>query len=437
MASVAAPTSHIMKRLSFFGYGKTTRAIARVLGGGFDFFDDRFERPFVDDGGNRIHPSADFDPSASALEILTPSIRPNSPLLQAASFPLSEYDLFLSDRWIERLDPSIRRTLPAALFALPRKRRTVWISGTNGKTTTTGMITHLLSSRGAQSGGNIGTPLADLDPQSPLWILETSSFTLHHTRFASPDVYVLLPITPDHIDWHGSEEAYTADKLSPLVRMKEGEAALIPAALTPPHTPAWVIPYREVSELGQRFGFDPDALRYKGAFLEDAALALSVSRILFDDADTEALNRFGLEPHRQQEIVDAKGRLWVNDSKATNLDAALKAIETYRDRPIHLIAGGDDKGVDMEPLIRRLAQTGATLYAIGSNDRRLEALAKAHGVPVYAFATLDEALRALEPRLKAGEVALLSPAASSLDQYPSYAKRGEEFLDFVRRIPEN
>ncbi len=296
------------------------------------------------------------------------------------------------------------------------------------------MIAHLLKAHGAVAGGNIGTPLARLDPKAPLWVLETSSFTLHHTRDAHPDLYVLLPVTPDHIDWHGSEERYARDKLSPLSRMREGELALIPEGMGPPSCPAWCVEYDRNDSLEEFFDLDAKRLRYRSAFLQDALLALAVSRTLFDEADYELLNAFSRDPHRQEELYDAKGRLWVNDSKATNLDAALQALDAYGDRRIHLIAGGDDKGVDMEPLIQRLAQLDAELYTIGSNSRRLESLARKHGVTVHPFETLDQALPELERRLKTEEVALLSPAAASLDQFPSYAKRGELFLDFVRKI---
>ena len=426
-----------MKRLSFFGYGKTTRAIAKLLGEGLDFYDERCEKSWEDDMGNRIHPAEDFDPSRSRLEILTPSIRPDSPLLAKAKNPVSEYDLFLSEKLrmesIEWGKEHPLYPLRTTHYALPSPR-TIWISGTNGKTTTTQMVTHLLAKHGAVAGGNIGTPLAELDPRAPIWVLETSSFTLHHTREARPDLYVLLPITPDHIDWHGSKKRYTEDKLSPIRRMQEGELALIPSGVTPPHSPAWVVAYAENPFLEKFFTIDAKRLRYRSAFLQDALLALSVSRTLFDEVDYERLNAFSRDPHRQQEVFDARGRLWVNDSKATNLDAALQALNAYSDRHIRLIAGGDDKGVEMEPLIRRLAELGSELYTIGSNSRRLEALAREYGVDVHPFETLDEALPELERHLKEGEVALLSPAAASLDQFPSYAKRGELFLDFVQKI---
>jgi UDP-N-acetylmuramoylalanine--D-glutamate ligase len=424
--------------LSFFGYGKTTRAIAARLGGGFDFYDDRCEKSYVDEAGNRIHPSREFDPDQSVLEILTPSIRPDSPLLAKARNPISEYDLFLSRKWIETLSEDQHRHLPSSIFHLPSKKpRTVWISGTNGKTTTTQMLTWLLEAHGALSGGNIGTPLADLDPDAPLWILETSSYTLHHTRYASPDLYLLLPVTPDHIDWHGSSRAYTADKLAPLQKMREGELALIPSGLGRPPSTAWVVEYDSNAFLESFFDLDASRLRYRAGFLQDALLALAVSRTLFDEADHDRINAFRLDRHRQEEILDARGRLWVNDSKATNLDAALQALEAYAARPLHLIAGGDDKGVDMTPLIQRLSQLDAKLYTIGSNSRRLAQLARNYGVPVESFTHLDEALEAVDRALKPKEVALLSPAASSLDQFPSYAHRGDLLMDYVKKIGKN
>ena len=132
----------------------------------------------------------------------------------------------------------------------------IWISGTNGKTTTTQMLTHILEKRGAISGGNIGTPLADLSTDAPIWVLESSSFTLHHTRKASPDIYLLLPITPDHLDWHKTAEKYAADKLRPLLTMKEGELALVPKGLDIPKTNAYVVEYDSDAFLCEYFNLD-------------------------------------------------------------------------------------------------------------------------------------------------------------------------------------
>ena len=181
-----------------FGYGLTTKAIAKKLGGGCTFFDDNVKEPCTDEEGNTILPSSQFDPEKSELEVTTPSLKPDHPLIKSAKHLLSEYDYF-------------KEEMPFS----------IWISGTNGKTTTTQMLTHLLEKRGAISGGNIGTPLAELDTNAPIWVLESSSFALHHTKTASPNIYLLLPITPDHLDWHETYEQYEADKLRPLLTMKE------------------------------------------------------------------------------------------------------------------------------------------------------------------------------------------------------------------------
>jgi len=299
---------------TLFGYGLTTKAIAKKLGGGCTFFDDNVKEAYTDEANNQILPSHLFDPEVSQLEVTTPSLKPNHPLIKSAKNLLSEYDYF-------------DKEMPFS----------IWISGTNGKTTTTQMLTHLLKKRGALSGGNIGTPLADLDTDAPIWVLESSSFTLHHTHTASPGVYLLLPITPDHLDWHGTPEQYEADKLAPLLTMKEGELALVPKGLNLPKTDAYVVEYDSNAFVAEYFKLDSSQVRFKAAFLQDALLALAVTKVLFDEADYALMNTFTLDAHRQEELKDAQGRLWVNDSKATNLDATKQALKGYADKHIHYI----------------------------------------------------------------------------------------------------
>ena len=125
-----------------------------------------------------------------------------------------------------------QKPTPKASQAESTNKAQIWISGTNGKTTTTQMLTHILSPFGARAGGNIGTPLITLYEQNaPLWILETSSFALHYTRTATPSIYALLPLSPDHISWHNGFENYVCDKLSPLARMDAHSVAIVPSAL--------------------------------------------------------------------------------------------------------------------------------------------------------------------------------------------------------------
>lgn len=396
---------------TLFGYGLTTRAIARKLGGGCTFFDDKVQEPYNDEQGNHVLPSHLFDPDASELEVTTPSLRPSHPLIQSARHLKSEYDYFAEQ-------------MPFS----------VWISGTNGKTTTTQMLTHLLEKRGAVAGGNIGTPLADLDTSAAIWVLESSSFTLHHTKTASPGIYLLLPITPDHLDWHETPEAYEADKLRPLLTMQEGELALVPKGLRLPETNAFVVEYDSNTFLEEYFNLDASQLRFKGAFLQDALLALAVSRVLFDETDYEVMNAFSLDAHRQEEFYDARERLWVNDSKATNIDAAIQAIKVYADRSIHLILGGDDKGVDLTPLFEMMQPLELTLYSVGSNSQRLLHLAETFNIEAYDAGELSGAVTLIDRKHTPQSVALLSPAAASLDQFSSYIERGNRFKKYVKEL---
>ena len=399
---------------TLFGYGLTTKAIAKKLGGGCTFFDDNCKEAFTDNDNNRIFPSHLFDPESSQLEVTTPSLPPKHPLIQNAKNLLSEYDYFLPPK----------QTNPF----------TIWISGTNGKTTTTQMLTHLLSQRGAVSGGNIGTPLAELSTDAPIWVLESSSFTLHHTHRASPNIYLLLPITPDHLDWHGTAEAYAEDKLRPLRTMEEGELALVPKGLSLPETAAYVVEYEDNASIAAYFNIQIDKVNYKAAFLQDALLALAIVKVLFDEVDYTRINTFTLDAHRQEPLRDNQNRLWINDSKATNLDATIQAIKGFSDKTLHLILGGSDKGVDLSPLFELISPLNLTLYTIGANEEKLLHLAQQYKVKAISATTISSAIQKIDSVLDTQGIALLSPAAASFDQFTSYKHRGETFTNLVKAL---
>ena len=411
-----------MNKLTLFGYAKTTRAIAKRFGPA-TFFDDKITVPHKDDEGNTLLPPSLFDPQKSKLEIPSPGFPPNHPLIQKSKNLISEYDLFLSEE---------AKTLFPTPYSNSTTPYTIWISGTNGKTTTTQMVTHLLKERGAISGGNIGVPLAEMDANSPIWVLETSSFTLHYTKYAKPDLYLLLPITPDHLSWHGSKENYIADKLSPLKNMQEGEAVILPEEFANSHTNGFKIPYSSYTDLANYFGIDTKRVNFEGAFLLDAILALGVSKILFDEIDYDKINSFKLDPHRQEKIIDSKGRLWINDSKATNIDATIQALVPFKDKKILLILGGDDKGVDLTPLFCALKAYNVTIFAIGKNSEKIADLSNKYNIECNIEKTVDNAVTAINRVLDLNSVALLSPAAASLDQFSSYAERGNIFKELIR-----
>ncbi|MCX6053095.1 MAG: UDP-N-acetylmuramoyl-L-alanine--D-glutamate ligase [Campylobacterales bacterium] len=399
-----------MQRVSLFGYGKTTKAIAKRVPHA-TFYDDKVVKPFRDEDGFMVKPSNEFNPKYSDLEIPSPGIPPSNALIKKAKNLISDYDFFANSAPLS-----------------------VWISGTNGKTTTTQMMQYLLQDKGSQEGGNIGTPLADLNPHASMWILETSSFTMHYTNKAKPNIYVLLPLSPDHISWHGSMDAYVKAKLKPLEMMQEGEVAIIPHAYKDVKTKAHLITYTNEKDIAEQFGIKGEKIKFKGAFLADALLAMAVDKILFDRIDYEKINSFVIDPHRQEELRDSKNRLWVNDTKATNLDATIAALKRYQDSFIHLILGGDDKGVELDELFVFMKDLKLKIYAIGSNQEKLLDLSNKYNLKILACGNLLSAIDAINKVLQNDEVALLSPAAASLDQFTSYAQRGDIFKEAVRKL---
>jgi UDP-N-acetylmuramoylalanine--D-glutamate ligase len=402
---------HKEPKPTLFGYGLTTKAIAKKLSGGCTFFDDTVETPYHDEEGNHICPSHTFDATKSHLEVTTPSLPPHHPLIQSAQNLKSEYDYLAEE-------------MPYS----------IWISGTNGKTTTTQMLTHLLEKRGAVSGGNIGTPLAMLNTHAPIWVLETSSFTLHHTHIASPNLYILLPITEDHLDWHGSLEAYQQAKLRPLRTMKKGELAIVPKGLPLPQSDAFIVEYESSEEIATYFGIDPTQLNYKAAFLQDALLALAVTKVLFDEIDYTHMNHFKLDAHRQEPFRDTHHRLWINDSKATNVDATIQALKAYEEDTIHLIIGGVTKGQNFLPLFQLMQNLNITLYIIGNERKTFITLSKQFNIPFQETITLQEAVKTIHQHHTPKSIALLSPATASFDQFSSYKERGEKFLEEIQKL---
>ena len=398
------------KRISIFGYGTTTKPLAKEIKGAV-FYDDKCTEPYSGVDGSFVRPSAEFNPEHSDLEITSPGIPPSNPLIKKAKNLISEYDFY-------------ENTSPAK----------IWISGTNGKTTTTQMMQHLLADKRSVAGGNIGTPLSLLDKNAALWILETSSFTMHYTKSASPHLYLLLPITPDHLSWHGSMEAYVADKLAPLARMKSSDIAVIPECYKDTPTKAKLITYRDAQHLGDIFKIDTKKVKFEGAFLLDALLAMAADILLFKRHSYEKINAFIIDPHRQEELRDSKNRLWVNDTKATNLDATIAALKRYESSFVHLILGGDDKGVDLHELFEFLKGKKIKTYHIGSNKERLSSLAKEYGLSFEHSLNLHDAVQKIDKNLAQDELALLSPAAASLDEFTSYADRGDQFKAAVKKL---
>lgn len=378
----------------------------RVLGKGItaQAISEKFDNVTLYDDNN----FNDYDINSNEITIVSPGIPPFNEMVKNSANIISDYDFLYED-------------IPFS----------IWISGTNGKTTTTQMCQHLLEEYGSVAGGNIGTPIAKLDKNSKIWILETSSFTLHYTNKAKPNLYILLPISEDHITWHGSFKEYKNSKLKPLDFMNEGEIAIVPKEFEKYKTNATLITYDNSSELAEKLNIDKSKVNFKEPFLLDAILALACKKIIFDECDYGKINFFKVDEHKVEEFYDKKNRLWINDSKATNIDATMNALKSYENKKIHLILGGDDKGANIEPLFASLKNKNIEIYAIGSNYKRIFTLSQKYLLKCNKTNNLENTVKEIDEKYQENDVAILSPAASSLDQFKSYAHRGKLFKELV------
>ncbi|MDU9701088.1 UDP-N-acetylmuramoyl-L-alanine--D-glutamate ligase [Helicobacter pylori] len=418
-------------KISLLGHGKTTLALARFFKKNHNevkFFDDKFSSFHKDREGFLCYPSKDFNPNDSQLEVVSPGISFTHPLVIKAKHLVSEYD-YIDSLFDSVFTPTI-----------------ISISGTNGKTTTTEMLTMLLEDFKAVSGGNIGTPLIELfEKQSPLWVLETSSFSLHYTNKAYPLIYLLINVEADHLTWHCNFENYLNAKLKVLTLMPKTSLAILPLKFKEhpiiQNSQAQKIFFDKSEEILERLKIPSKALFFKEAFLLDAALALliyeqflKIKNLKWQDYRENALKRlnvFKIGSHKMEEFRDKEGRLWVDDSKATNIDATLQALKTFKNQKIHLILGGDIKGVNLTPLFEEFKNHEVSLYAIGSSAFIIQALALEFNISCQVCLKLEKAVQEIKSVLSQNEIALLSPSAASLDQFSSYKERGEKFKAFV------
>jgi UDP-N-acetylmuramoylalanine--D-glutamate ligase len=294
--------------------------------------------------------------------------------------------------------------------------RLVGVTGTNGKTTTAELLGVML---GAPVAGNVGRALTDLDGQvepGERIVCELSSFQLEDVHTLACEVAVLLNLEPDHLDRYESFEAYRDAKLRIFERAR-----------------AKVVP-RGLGLDGIEFSADdplPAEPLIPGRHnRENAAAAVAAAKHLgVDDASLgKALRAFRGVPHRLELVRDLNGVRYVNDSKATNVAAALRALATYEHDPVHVILGGSRKGEDFRPLAAALGPNVRSVHLIGETAEELAAV-----IPQAKQAGhLATALRQIDAR--SGEIVLLSPACASYDQFRDFEERGEEFRRLVQNL---
>jgi UDP-N-acetylmuramoylalanine--D-glutamate ligase len=303
------------------------------------------------------------------------------------------------------------------------------VTGTNGKTTTTEWIGAMFRAAGRDVAvaGNVGRALSAVQAPAEAWIAcELSSFQLEDIHDFRPRVAVLVNLEPDHLDRHGSFEAYRDAKLRIFENQQADDTAVVPRG------------FERVPGSAARVEFDADDPLPAEPGLpgrhnrENAAAATAAARAagIGDLAIAEALRTFAGVPHRLEFVAEVGGVRFVNDSKATNTAAARRALASY-DVPLHVILGGSRKGESFDELVRELH---GRAYLIGETAEELAQALDRAGVPYVRCGDLGTAVPAAAAEADRGEVVLLSPACASYDQFRDFEHRGEEFRRLVQNL---
>ena len=328
-----------------------------------------------------------------------------------------------------------RASLPA--------HKVVGITGTNGKSTTTALVHHMLETAGVPSlmGGNIGLPILEQAPlpEGGVYVLELSSYQIDLTRSLDCDVAVLLNVTPDHLDRYDGFEAYAASKARLFAMQSKGHAAIIGIG-----DDASAAIARQVSRSGRAEdvtkiapGVCMDQSRWPALQgphnAQNALAAIAVAEALGIDnaAIDRALASFAGLSHRTQFVAEKRGVAFVNDSKATNPESTAPALRAFR--RVHWIVGGRPKGDDLEACRPGFGHV-VRAYTIGEAGPMFARLLKPE-MAVTESGTIQQAVADAAAAAKAGETVLLSPACASFDQFKDYEERGAAFARAVEALP--
>ncbi|HWX87697.1 MAG TPA: UDP-N-acetylmuramoyl-L-alanine--D-glutamate ligase, partial [Solirubrobacteraceae bacterium] len=330
------------------------------------------------------------------------------------------------------------------------------VTGTNGKTTTVELIGHIHRAAGlpVAVAGNVGVALSGLVgtlAQGVTIVCEASSFQLEDAFEFAPEAAVLLNLTTDHLDRHGTIEAYLRAKLRVFARQDAGDLAVVPLDFESELLSGAARRVRfghdskaQLSESGGVLHWDGEPLldgselRLQGRHnLENAmaAAAVCLARGLEPGAVRAGLRSFAGVPHRLEEVARRDGVLFVNDSKATNVTSTLVALDAMacleeqgqaaKAPIVHLILGGQGKGQDFRPLRKPVRESCRAVYLIGEDASSIAAALESTGVVVRGCGDLERAVAGASAAAERGEVVLLSPGCASFDQFADFEARGE------------
>lgn len=339
----------------------------------------------------------------------------------------------------------------------------IGITGSNGKTTTTTLVHHILKEAGRKAllAGNVGIPLISLveEMNATAWsVVELSSFQLELTDKFRPDIAVFLNLTPDHLDRHKTMEAYAAAKARIFAKQTELDAAVLnaddaPTAALAPKKPQvfWFSRKKHVEQGACVRGEDIVVVHHGkeefvmkvaeiplpgGHNVENVLAAVTAARLAEVDPATigAAVRSFEGVEHRLEFVAEIGGVRYYNDSKATNVDATLKALEAFPGG-ILIILGGKDKGSDYTVLQKPLREKAKLALLIGAAAEKIDKQI-AGSVAIERADTLERAVEIASQAAQGGDVVLLAPACASFDQFENYEHRGRVFKELVGHLPK-
>lgn len=379
---------------------------------------------------------AEKDPASHDLGILSPGIEENTALVTNVT---------------SKGTPLIGETeLAFTLATAP----VVAITGTNGKTTTTELTARMLNGAGmrAMACGNIGTPMSELltDPGAcDVFVAEVSSFQLETIRTFRPRVAVWLNLSPNHLDRYPSMKEYRAAKLRIFENQTEEDWAVVPAGEVFPEIKARQIAFSATNSSADLTLEGGMRILHRGSLLLDMAetglrgphnaanLMAAFGAGISLGADTTlmaaSVSDYTPPAHRCEFIATRGGVRWINDSKATNLDAMEQAIRSV-EGPLILIAGGKDKGFEFAPIAPLVRERADLAILIGEMRHRIAR--DWQPVPSIAAGSLEEAVATAFARATPGSTVLFSPGTSSFDMFRDYIRRGESFRSLVLALPD-
>ena len=437
-----------MKKVLVYGLGVTGISSVKALDKlGYEVYTyDKNKKNIKELEGYKYSPISDSNFGKYDFVLKSPGIKPSDNIVK-----------------ILEKDNEIISDIEASQRLFPHKEK-IAITGTNGKTSTTSMVSHILNECGnpAFAVGNIGEGILwQMYDKEGVFVEELSSFQLHDTQTYKPHIGTILNIKEDHIDWHGTFDDYIDSKLKLAKNQDEKDFLVINADDE-------ILQKHKKDFKSQIYEFSSKNLVSKGLFLDGNMICFinggcTIAEIL-DVRELSVIGRhnyenvmaailltylYGLDlidivkaiktfksiSHRLEYVRSLSGIDFYNDSKGTNVDSSVKAIESF-DRPILIIAGGYDKHIDYTDFVKAFKKNGKVMVLMGATKEKLRALCEKYQIKYILVEDMKEAIDTAYENGKKGDVVLLSPASASWDMYKSFEVRGDEFKALVNRLEE-